>query len=516
MSSPPPESAPESPTRRPEGHGQFVSDYLNMVFGRYLGMLVGVVRGVLVPRLLDPATYGIYKTFLIIPTYVRAGHLGAVSGLSRQIPYYRGKEDDQGLMSAVRVAYTFSLGSALLSCVVLVAYSFTLGDLKTRVALWIFLVFVVTGQQTKLQETYLLGYQRFVAVSRLNLAQNVYSTLLAVAGAWAFGLNGVIVATAIDGVVTLALFRWASGIGFPGFSLDRKVIRELLGVGSPLLLTGLLNNVLLTVDRFVILKFFDAAAMGYYSLAATFVVYINDLSNLLSRVLFPRMVMSLGANESVDRLKRFVHLPIAATSYAFPVLVIWIHYFCAWGFRYVFPKYLPGAAVMEILSFSILPFSHFLSHMNLVVAVKKQLGLIWMYVLAIVVTTVVSLLAVRLELGIEGVAAGAVVGMFLFSILLYFHSERKILGNERPWPRFWRSYGPTFWVAAIVASDAWLSRGADAQILHSLARAAAVTLLYSPVVVWAWKKDDEFRGLIATARQLRASRGGPTSDAPSE
>jgi O-antigen/teichoic acid export membrane protein len=485
-----------------------------MVFGRYLGMLVGIVRGVLVPRLLDPSTYGIYKTFLIIPTYVRAGHLGAVSGLSRQIPYFRGKEDPEGLKSAVRVAYTFSLGSALLSCAVLVAYSFTVDDMKTRVALWIFLVFVVTGQQTKLQETYLLGYQRFTAVSRLNLAQNVYSTVLAVVGAWAFGLTGVIVATAVDGILTLVLFRWASGIGFPGFSLDRRVIRELLGVGSPLLLTGLLNNVLLTVDRFVILKFYDTTAMGYYSLAATFVVYINDLSNLLSRVLFPRMVMSFGANETVERLKRFVHLPIAATSYAFPILVIWIHYFCAWGFGFVFPKYVPGAAVMEILTFSILPYSHFLSYMNLVVAMKKQLGILWMYVLAIVVTGIVSLMAVKLELGIEGVAAGAVVGMFLFSILLYFHSEQKLLGNDSPWPRFWRSYGPTFWVAAIVGGDAWLSRGVHASVLHSLVRAAAVTLLYLPVVVWAWKRDDEFRGLVATARRFRNSGGPPPPLSP--
>jgi hypothetical protein len=136
---------------------------------------------------------------------------------------------------------------------------------------------------------------------------------------------------------------------------------DLLSVGAPLLLTGF-GSVLLTVDRFVVLKYFDATTMGYYALAATFVVYINDLSNLLSRVVFPRMVMRLGENESVERLEHFVHLPITAASYAFPVFVIWIHYFCVWGFRLVYPKYEPGAGVMEVLTFSILPYSHFLSH----------------------------------------------------------------------------------------------------------------------------------------------------------
>ena len=494
-----------------ESHGKFVSDYLNLVVGRYLGMLVGVVRGVLVPRLLDPAVYGIYKTFLLIPMYVRAGHLGAVSGLSRQIPYYRGKKDDEGLKAAVRVAYTFSLGSALLSCIVLVAYGFTIDDIKTRVALWIFLFFVVSGQQSKLQETYLIGFQRFTAVSRLNFAQNVYSTVLAVLGAWKFGLMGVIVATAIDGVLTLILFRWASGIGFPGFSFDRRVAADLLSIGAPILLTGLLGNVLFTADRFVVLKYFDATTMGYYALAATFVVYINDLSNLLSRVVFPRMIMRFGEDESVERLKHFVRLPITATSYAFPVFVIWIHYFCLWGFRLVYPKYEPGAGVMEVLTFSILPYSHFLSHMNLVVALRKQLGILWMFAVAILTTVAIAALAVKLQAGIEGIAAGSVVGMFVLSILLYFHSERNLLGNAYPWGRFWKSYGPTFWVAAVVGWDLWFNRGKAPAVSGSLVRAALVTLLYVPVLVWAWKRDPELREIIAAARRLRGSRGASTT-----
>ncbi|HZN56268.1 MAG TPA: oligosaccharide flippase family protein [Candidatus Polarisedimenticolaceae bacterium] len=499
--------------RPKERAGQFLVDYLNLVFGRYMGMLVGVVRGVMVPRLLDPAMYGIYKSLLIIPTYVRAGHLGAVSGLSRQIPFYRGRGDETSLTAAVRVAYTFSLGSALLSCAILVAYSLTLADHRARVGLWIFLVFVVTGQQTKLQETYLLGHQRFVAVSRLNLAQNIYSTVLAIAGAWLFGLMGVIVATAIDGVVTLFLFRWVSGIGFPGFSLDRRVIRDLLSVGSPLLLTGLLGNVLFTVDRFVILKFLGTTAVGYYSLAAAFVVYVNDLSNLLSRVVFPKIVMSFGAGESLDRLKRFVHYPITATSYTFPLLVIWIHYFCVWGFRLVYPKYLPGAAVMEILTFSILPYSHYLSYMNLVVAMKRQMGILWMYALAILVTTGIALGAVWVGAGITGVALGAVAGMFVISIVLYFHSEKRLLETEHRWPRFWRSYGPTFWVAAIVTGDWFIGRGTSVTVRSSLIRAGVVTLLYLPAVVLAWRWDEEFRSLVATARRVSRLRpSDPSGD----
>jgi hypothetical protein len=110
---------------------------------------------------------------------------------------------------------------------------------------------------------------------------------------------------------------------------------------------------------------------------------------------------------------------------------------------------------------------------------------------------------VKLQAGIEGVAAGAVVGMFVLSILLYFHSERNLLGNTYPWARFWRSYGPTFWVAAVIGWDVWFNRGKNPAVSGSLIRAALVTLLYAPVLLWAWKRDPELRGMIATARQLR-------------
>jgi len=498
--SPPAEGTPQ------HAEGRFFADYLNLVAGRYFGVFLGIFRGIFVPRLLDPASYGIYKAFLIIPTYVRAAHLGAVSGLSRQIPFYRGEENPKSLRASIRVAYTFSLGSALLSAIAIVIYSFTLPQPSMRYALWIFVGYVIAGQQIKLQETYLLGHQKFVAVSRLNIIQTIYSTALAIGGAWAFGLMGVIIATVIDGVVTLFLYRRASGIGFPGLSFDPVVAKELLSIGFPLLMTGLLTNVMTSIDKLIVLSFLGAQQLGYYSLAASFVLYINDLSNLLSRVLFPRIVVKLGAGESHDQIKRFVHLPVTAISYVFPVFAIWTHYFCVWGFKFVFPRYEPAAAVMEILTFSILPYSHFLSHMNLVSAVKRQMGMVWMYPVSIGVTAAVALLSVHYGWGLNGVSAGATAGMFLFSVQLYFYSERRILGEANPWPRFFRSYGPTVFVGLIVFWDrAVQPMTGDPSIVRSILRAVVVTAAYVPIVIWAWRSDTEFRDLVLTARRFRRS-----------
>jgi O-antigen/teichoic acid export membrane protein len=487
----------------PRGNRKLLTDYFFLIGSRYLGMLVGAVRGFLVPGLLDPAAYGSYKTLLLIPPYARAGHLGTVSGLSRQIPFFRGQKNERSLQDAVQVAYTFSLGSALLACLFLGLFSFTLDDRTSRIALLIFLVYVVTEQQIAFRDTYLVGFERFGAAAKLRLMQNLVGTALAVAGAWAFGLLGLIVATAVSGLINLTVYRWVSGLGFPGFRVERKIVTELVSIGAPMLVTGLLFNVFFTVDRIVIVKYLGAEQMGYYALAVTFVTYINDLSTLLSRVIFPRLVVKLAAGETLDKLKEYVHLPMAGTSLLFPFIVIFVHYFCGTIFQVAFPKYVKGADALEIMTFSILAYSHTVMYMGLIVALKRQLGMMWIYPVATAATAGLSLLAVHHGLGIEGVAGATVAGFLVLSVCQCFYAERFLLRSQGFVVRVLRSYGPTFYLGGLILGEHLLLRSWPESFGASLVRALLVTLLYLPLPLLAYRHDQEFRGLITRARRTK-------------
>jgi O-antigen/teichoic acid export membrane protein len=485
------------------GRWKSVIDYLSLVGTRYFGMLVGAFRALVIPGLLDPAGYGTYKTLLLIPGYVRAGHLGAVSGLSRQIPYYRGSGEGDRLDLAVRVAYTFSIGSALLACLLIGSYAFIFAEPGLRLLLLVFLVFVVTEQQIAFRETYLLGFERFQSAARLRLTQNLVAAGLAVAGAWLGGVAGLVAGTALAGMISLTLFRMVSGVGFPGLSVDRAMTRELLVIGAPLLVTGLLYNVFFTIDRIIIVNMLGAVAMGHYALAVTIVGYINDLTTLFSKIVFPKMVTKLGAGESPQQVARYVHLPMAGASYVFPFGMIAVHYLAVWLFRGVFPKYEPGAGVLEILTFATLLYTHFLVYMNLVVAMKRQLQMMWMYPLATLVGGGVALMAVHLDWGIEGVAFGTTAGFLVLSLCQCVFCESRLLGSEHVFFRIVRSYGPTLYLAALVATDHVLFGDLGGSLAHDLLRGGVVLAAYLPVIVLAWRMDVEFRGVLAMARRGR-------------
>ena len=482
-----------------------LADYLSLVGSRYIGMLVGAVRALIIPGLLDPAGYGIYKTLLLIPVFVKGGHLGAVSGLSRQIPFYRGKRDTARLDLSVRVAYSFSIGSALIASLLVGAYAIFVAVPPMRYLLLIFLVFIVAEQQSAFRETYLLGFERFQLAARLRLAQNLLTATLAIIGTWLFGLTGLVVSISISSALCLVMFRIASGVGFPGLSFDRSTSWELLSVGAPLLVTGLLYNLFFTMDRLIIVNMLGAVAMGQYALAVTMVGYINDLTTLFSRIIFPKMVARIGSGESATQVARYVHLPMTGASYVFPIGMIAVHYAAVWGFRWVFPKYEPGAGALEILAFGTLMYTHYLVYMNLVVAMKRQTAVMWIFPMAAAVAGVFAVAAVRLDYGIEGVAMGTAVGFLALSVSLCAWCETKMLESRGALPRIFKSYGPAIYLAALVAADHGLFGQLGASPVADGLRALGVLLFYVPVLFWAWRRDEELRGIVAMLNRARGA-----------
>lgn len=490
--------AKSDPSKRRRG---FLADYVNLIASRYLGVAVGAIRGVVVPALLEPAAYGTYKALLMIPPFVRAGHLGAVSGLSRQIPFYRGRQDEERLRRAVKVGYTFSIGSAILACIGMTLYGLAVDDAVLRAAIFLFLGVIVTEQQVSFRDTWLTGHERFVVASRLRLLQTIVGAAFAIAGAWAFGLLGLVAGVALAGLVSLFAFRRASGLGFPGLAWDPEITRELLSVGFPLLVTGLLANVLYSVDRLVILQFLGTEAMGFYALAITFVGYLNDLSTLASRVIFPRIVVKLGADEPLENVKKYVYFPMAATSYLFPFLIICVHFAGIWVFRTFFPKYVAGAAALEILTFVVLPHTHFLANMNLVVAMRRQAGMLWIYPASIVVTAGFGLGAVFLETGLAGIATSNVLGFLTCSSLLFAYTERNLLGSTRPLRRYLRCYGPTTFAALLIAAAELGLPDHRASLSATVLVTLGVLAAYAPIAWLGWRHDEEFRGFAAMFRR---------------
>jgi O-antigen/teichoic acid export membrane protein len=61
--------------------GRILRDFLFQSGSRYLGAVLGILRGLVIPRFLDPALYGVFKTYATFSELSRIGTLGIPSAL---------------------------------------------------------------------------------------------------------------------------------------------------------------------------------------------------------------------------------------------------------------------------------------------------------------------------------------------------------------------------------------------------------------------------------------------------
>ena len=211
-------------------------DFAYMMFARGVALMVGFARSLVVPGLLGPHAYGMWKTLGLIETYVKFGEIGARAALRREGPYYTGK-NDAGRLAAVRdVAFTANNLAVLIAATGTVVAAFLIDDPALRVAMLVFLPLLYFQHIYAFMELYLFGHKEFAYQSRVNAWMNVLEAILAVTLTYVFGLTGLVIGTAASYSIAS---RTAQAHGFAvGLRWRWPVFRELVVVGFPPTSTG--------------------------------------------------------------------------------------------------------------------------------------------------------------------------------------------------------------------------------------------------------------------------------------
>ena len=84
---------------------EIARDFLYMSFARTMSLVISFARSLVIPGLLGPLAYGIWKSLAMIQTYAQFGDLGVRAALKREIPFYAGKGDTGRLSASRDVAF---------------------------------------------------------------------------------------------------------------------------------------------------------------------------------------------------------------------------------------------------------------------------------------------------------------------------------------------------------------------------------------------------------------------------
>lgn len=412
-----PSDAPPAADRKAQSK-RIARDILFQTGSRYSGAVLGVARGLLIPRFLDPGIYGVYKTYQTVSELSRVLTAGVPSALFRELPIAQLRQEEDRRVRLLDNAFWSQVASALP-----VAAAFLIGGATgwidfgdVAISPW-FLLFIplLFVDRTKIFfDVVFNGQKQFVLQAKIRLLDEFLTTLLCLGAAWLYGFHGLLVASiAVNGAVT-AVAWWGSRYRL-GASIDLKLAREMVGVGLPHMLNGLCNTAYNQLDRLVILGAgFGMTAVGHYSVGMT----INDQvvmgAFIVARVIMPRMMEQYSARESAADIRHLVVGPARLAGLVYAPLVVLVAFIGDVVFHLLLPNYMPGLLPMKIMAIGSFFLSIWAAVSSFFLAIKKQWALMGIFAATIPLALVLFGLASSLGWGLAGIAAAGAVTDFVF------------------------------------------------------------------------------------------------------
>lgn len=267
----------------------------------------------LLRRYLGPYLAGIWVGLELLPTYVGTySHLGTLTAAERELPFLLGARRDAEFDRLKDTLFWFTHGVGLVLALGLVAAAFIQ---RPRVNPQTFAGLLIYAPilWAQLASTYYVvvyrARKRFAALSLRQGPLNMIKAVLLVAGAYAFGLAGVLVVE-LAGALALAIVLH-SGVREPFARVfDASLLPKLIADGAPMVAGAVAFESLRGADQFVILSVMGPTLLGVYTLAWPIYSGLFYIPNVLSMVMYPRFQERYGATGDPRSLRRFVELQL--------------------------------------------------------------------------------------------------------------------------------------------------------------------------------------------------------------
>lgn len=404
---------------------KFVRDSLGFALTQSLARGVVMLRGFLAARWLDPLSFGAWGALQIMMDYGALAPVGTQQGLDQMVPP-RLVEGDPGRIVRVKRA---ALGNILLLTALYIAACLTwasVGSSRLR-ATWhlsgiaLALVCVLLINLANYGTSLLRSHGDIPAVSTWFVLQALIGAGLGVALIPAYGRWGLLYGWLAGCFVAFVFVRLRGGPRVPLTPAAGLEGMDLVQIGLPLYLFNLSTLVTRTIDRLVVLRFLGTEALGYYGVSVMALTFLMYLPDSVAYVFYPQLLRRFaeGGDEpaairdDVVRVVRVVALLVPALG---GVAFLWVHD----AVLLVLPKYAPGVPSLRVLCFGATGLAVANLASIVLMTVGRRIVLVPAAVFLAAVGAALEIVAVRLNLGITGVAWA--------TLITYFTSGGVLLG----------------------------------------------------------------------------------------
>jgi O-antigen/teichoic acid export membrane protein len=389
-----------------------------------ISKFVGAFTSFLIPKILDPANYGIWVTLLLIVSYAPIIAFGTVEALMRQYPYFIGK----GELTKAKEIESSVFSSIILSALLLILAGFSfLYFLKIESIekflpqIRMMILASAMGLFSAFFSHRFAAHQSFKAFGIIDSTRAVLTLLIVVSCSWFWGLKGTVYGFAITEFIMCFLtailsFRICGGVGV---NFNRDLIWNAIRIGLPISLVWWVITLESSVDRAVSSWLLGKNSTGYYGLGLSIVTIIILIPRAINRVFFPKINEGIGKNLDFKALSSLVIQPGRIFSIFLPIIVSTLILIVPLIYQFIFPKYLKGLVSAEIL----IAGSFFLclvgNGVNYLIAKNRQNILLIYAFICLAINFCTAIIMAKLGFGIAGIAASTSISSMILATLIW-------------------------------------------------------------------------------------------------
>lgn len=391
--------------------------------------VMSIISGLLVARWLLPEDLGLFNSFSIITSYVILIQMGIPSGLSREYPYYLGKDNEEKSLKLASVSHYWSIILSViiftLSILVSIWYVFV-GNYEF--AAGVFVIGVTSFQGfyvTKYLKILFRSTNDFNKLSYINLLMG-FASLITIFFVYYFGFYGLCIRTTIICLIDFLITRHYKPVYAKPF-WNKEIFKELFKVGMPIYMVANIYSLWPIIQRSFVLGWGGTKALGLYGLALMVENAMMVITNSVSNIIFPKMAMEWGKSKNITVLIQILFKPTLGTFAVnlFAVIAGW--FILPFFVKLLIPKYIEGLYVTQ-LSLIVGLFAVFSVYSNLYMILQKNTDRLITYSAGFIIWTIV-LFGLHLNRGfqLENFPISmccAYVGIYVADLFFYFKYKK--------------------------------------------------------------------------------------------
>jgi len=401
---------------------RLIKDSFTILLSNLVKQLVTIITGLLIPRILGPSKSGMLNGMRMILDWASVSDFGTGNGLSKEIPYLRGRKTPETIPDLHNTVFTFMLVSSLLFSFILAVAIIRIDRTQHfpsqfyygSILLAVFSPFVCVYQ-------FLWGRLRadnaFTIIARMQYVWAIIFAIMTLSLIWKCGLYGVLAGIIGAYVLSTSYGFYRSGYRFR-FSLNKNVLFRMAKIGFPLTLAAFIPIVWLSIDRFIIGKFLGWEQLGLYALGLEMAVYVCALPAQFVHALVPRIYETAGYDPA--SVRKFIIKPTIILLFITMTLSLGIYLAVPFIVAQVYPSFMACLTSAKILLISRSFMSLAIISGFVFAAFNKSYLLVILQLTTLCLIGAFDYIAVANGWGIKGVAIASGTAVILYSMTSCF------------------------------------------------------------------------------------------------